>query len=435
MKKIKAFFSARPKAKWAALGVIAALILAAAAIVIIPRLGPAPETLPEVDALQPVFADPFPDGLEPAASLVKQKLVLLGTDSRYHTAPLEENWACDAVTGELEDALQKSIVSRFEEFAEDRSAPVTAADTTADALLQQLLKAGLPQTPESHTAEKTAEGIFRISLSYNAETLRSVFPEAGATVSGMLEPVFGEIVKGAAPKAEPAGLDIAAEINGYNGLISKLTLTLRFQCAADGAFTEAYAADEKGSFTCFISRGFSYGVSREGVLVSQKTVRMKQNARADLGYTVNLPQAEEKDYTVTFASSDPAVLTVDENGRMEGVAVSPESVLVTVTVKYLDQVYFDMCEVYVTVPVKSVAVSAAALTMTVGGEETLQATLQPEDATIKDIVWASGDESVAVVDDTGKVTAVGPGVCKIFAISKDGQKSASCEITVQDAAK
>ena len=435
MKKIKAFFSEKPKAKWCAAALIAAVILAAAAIVIIPRLGPAPEALPEVDALQPVFADPFPDGLESAASLVKQKVILLATDTRYHTAPLEENWACDSVTGELEDGLQKNIVARFEKFAEEQSAPVTEADTTADALLQQLLKAGLPASPDSHTAEKSEDGVFRISLSYNAQALQSTFPDAAAAVSGLLEPVFGEIMKGAAPKAEPAGLDINAEINGYNGLISKLTLTLRFQCAADGAFTEAYAADEKGSFTCFISRAFSYGVSREGVLVAQKTVHMKQNARADLGYTVNLPQADEKDYSVTFASSDPAVLTVDENGRMEGLAVSPESVLVTVTVKYLDQVYFDMCEVYVTVPVKSVSLSAASLTMTVGGEETLQATLQPEDATIKDIVWASGDESIAVVDENGKVTAVAPGVCKIYAISKDGQKNASCEVTVQDAAK
>ena len=49
----------------------------------------------------------------------------------------------------------------------------------------------------------------------------------------------------------------------------------------------------------------------------------------------------------------------------------------------------------------------------------LRAEIYPEDATNKNVVWASTDESVAKVDQNGKVTAVGKGQALIFGYSED----------------
>ena len=65
--------------------------------------------------------------------------------------------------------------------------------------------------------------------------------------------------------------------------------------------------------------------------------------------------------------------------------------------------------------------------------ETLQlvATVLPEEATDKTVTWASSDESVAMVDENGLVTAVAPGTATITAMTNDGSDlNASCNVTV-----
>lgn len=55
----------------------------------------------------------------------------------------------------------------------------------------------------------------------------------------------------------------------------------------------------------------------------------------------------------------------------------------------------------------------------------------PVDASIKKLSWFSSDENVAVVDESGTVTAVGVGKCVITAAATDGSGvTATCEITV-----
>lgn len=50
----------------------------------------------------------------------------------------------------------------------------------------------------------------------------------------------------------------------------------------------------------------------------------------------------------------------------------------------------------------------------------LNATVEPENATISALSWSTSNEKVAVVDDTGKVTGIGKGNAKISATATDG---------------
>jgi hypothetical protein len=83
-----------------------------------------------------------------------------------------------------------------------------------------------------------------------------------------------------------------------------------------------------------------------------------------------------------------------------------------------------------TVKVTSVSLNKTTLTLAVGGGEKLTATVSPEDATNKLAVWASSDNAVATVDADGNVVAVKSGTATIIVTTVDGEKTASCTVTV-----
>ena len=63
---------------------------------------------------------------------------------------------------------------------------------------------------------------------------------------------------------------------------------------------------------------------------------------------------------------------------------------------------------------------------------TLSATVSPSDATIKDVLWESSNPQVAMVDQSGKVTALTLGTAIITATAVDGSEiSAYCNIIVK----
>ena len=81
-----------------------------------------------------------------------------------------------------------------------------------------------------------------------------------------------------------------------------------------------------------------------------------------------------------------------------------------------------------TVPVTSVALSKATLTLTEGESETLTATVKPDNATSKTVSWSVSPAGFATVSG-GVVKAVKAGSCVVTASC--GGKSAACTVTVQ----
>jgi len=81
-----------------------------------------------------------------------------------------------------------------------------------------------------------------------------------------------------------------------------------------------------------------------------------------------------------------------------------------------------------TISVTGVSISRSSLSLNVGENSTLTAEVSPSNATNKTITWTSSNNSVATVDSTGKVTAIGAGTATITATA-DG-KSSSCTVTV-----
>ena len=85
----------------------------------------------------------------------------------------------------------------------------------------------------------------------------------------------------------------------------------------------------------------------------------------------------------------------------------------------------------VPVYVSGITISPATAELTVGESISWSASVTPADATRKDISWSSSDDSIALVNDDGVVTAVKAGNVTITAKAKDeGGKSATCVMTV-----
>lgn len=81
------------------------------------------------------------------------------------------------------------------------------------------------------------------------------------------------------------------------------------------------------------------------------------------------------------------------------------------------------------IPVTGVTLSENTLTLTVGGTGTLTATVSPGNATNRAVTWTSSDTAVATVSN-GVVTAVSPGTATITVTTEDGNKTATCAVTV-----
>ena len=82
------------------------------------------------------------------------------------------------------------------------------------------------------------------------------------------------------------------------------------------------------------------------------------------------------------------------------------------------------------IKVTNVAVTQDTISTYVGTESTLQASITPADATVKDLTWTSSNETIASISQTGMFTANSIGRATITVTTLDGNFTDSCIIIV-----
>ena len=143
--------------------------------------------------------------------------------------------------------------------------------------------------------------------------------------------------------------------------------------------------------------------------------------------TATLLPADADNKTLTWTSSDNTIATVS-NGNVTAVKEGTA----TITAKSHNH-KTATCAVTVranTGAVTSVNLNKTATTLVVGAKETLTASVLPPDAANKNVSWSSNNEPVAIVSQSGEITAMAVGTATIIVTTEDGAKTATCAITV-----
>ena len=162
-------------------------------------------------------------------------------------------------------------------------------------------------------------------------------------------------------------------------------------------------------------------VEVSSVSLNTATIEMVEGETFNLVATV-LPKDAEYD-KVIWASSNASVARVNS-----GTVTAIKEGITTITASAGGK--SATCSVKVStrvVAVTSITLDKTSLSMKVGETETITATVNPDNASDKSVVWGSSDVSIATVSD-GKVTAKKSGTAIITA--KSGSCIAECTITV-----
>lgn len=161
--------------------------------------------------------------------------------------------------------------------------------------------------------------------------------------------------------------------------------------------------------------------------VSSKTLYVGDPS---LDISAALTPANATDKSLEWSSSDPEVASIAPGAALHAVIkpLKPGKTTITATTK--DGGFTASCEVTVKRHVSGVSLNKASLTLYVGETASLAATVAPEDASDKSVVWSSGNSAVASVSN-GKVTANKPGSAVIKVVTNDLSKEAACTVTVK----
>ena len=166
------------------------------------------------------------------------------------------------------------------------------------------------------------------------------------------------------------------------------------------------------------------GIDARGIeRVGDKTVTMGLNQTSQL--QVKITPSDTTNKNVQWTSSNNSVATVDSNGGVT--SKNSGSTIITVTSHNgLKTEFF----IEVETPVTNITLNSNEINLNPGGTFKLDATVNPSNASNKNIKWISANESIATVDQSGNVAADVAGTTYISAVSADGKVVATCTVNV-----
>ena len=143
---------------------------------------------------------------------------------------------------------------------------------------------------------------------------------------------------------------------------------------------------------------------------------INKNETANLKIEI-LPE-EAKDQKITFSSSNPNIISVDQSGNIFGVSSGEATITATAENGVKGSITLNVYS-----KVEEIKLDVENLTLQEGESYNLKATIYPEDATNKNITFDSENNDIATVNQSGKITAIKEGTTKITVTSQDSQNA------------
>ena len=136
---------------------------------------------------------------------------------------------------------------------------------------------------------------------------------------------------------------------------------------------------------------------------------------------------------IIWTTSNSKVATVDNNGSITGISVG--TVTITATTANGNKKATCTITVNPAIKVASIILKKSTDSLKVGQMDYLNTIVYPSVSTDQTVTWTTSNSKIATVDDNGNVTAISVGTATITATTEDGNKTASCKITVSPAVK
>ena len=168
----------------------------------------------------------------------------------------------------------------------------------------------------------------------------------------------------------------------------------------------------------------------ESVEITSAPEGLKMTEGDTFTFTAVMKPEDATDKNFEWSSSNPSVLTIDQEGK--AVAVKAGKAVVSIKTsdgKLSDSREITVEELVVVIPVSSVEFDYDFVEVNPGAEVALSVIVLPENATDKSLVWTSSDETVATVKD-GVVKGIKSGQAEITVKTVDGGFTDKCTVNI-----
>ena len=197
--------------------------------------------------------------------------------------------------------------------------------------------------------------------------------------------------------------------------------------AVGNGSTSIIVSDETGLHTAVCTISVTTTVTGVTLDVESDTIQMDKGATRKLNASV-IP-ADASDPTLTWTSSNPAVVEVDKEGNITAKAGGAAQIVVrTANGKQAS------CAIVVNSPVVGISLDKTEVVLGIGETLQLIATIDPADANDPQVSWSCSDLSIVNVDNTGALLGLTTGTVEVTVTTIDGNHTATCTVTVINAA-
>ncbi len=189
--------------------------------------------------------------------------------------------------------------------------------------------------------------------------------------------------------------------------------------------------------TILVESGGALTGNEGGTVVYAPTITTTTLPNGTVGTSYSQTLAADNnptEWTVTVGSLPDGLTLNQSTGEISGTPTTAGSSTFTVTAKNSAgsaSKDYTLNIKSATVPVTGVTLEPKELSLYTGQSETLTATVQPSDATNKNVTWSSDNTNVATVEG-GTVTAKAAGTATITVTTADGNYTATCTVKVND---
>jgi len=170
-------------------------------------------------------------------------------------------------------------------------------------------------------------------------------------------------------------------------------------------------------------------VTPTSVSLDKTSGTLKEGETLQLNATVLPMDAEDK--SVTWSSDNNNVATVSNTGLVTAIKKGTCNIKVKTNVGEFEAT----CVINVNerIKVTSISLNMSELILTKGNSFKLIASVYPNNAENKNVIWETTDSSIASVSQEGMVIGINPGTCKILVKSQeDNSIKAECVVTVNE---